>query len=184
MLLDFAILRLLKHASILQSSKNLDAVVIGPDEHGRDDNRHILINTKYPSGRGHIPFWADSQSTTILGDLDWLESETIQSKFIEIENIVGYLTSIDRLAFRFRRAVMFFSRAIDLQHATRKGLFEGYGLEILHLMLAAESLLLGRKPEKRLRLATLISRLVNIDGFTSEELFINFSTVQIRKDQS
>ena len=50
-------------------------------------------------------------------------------------------------------------------------------MELLHLMIAAESLLLDREAEKRLRLATLLPRLVNIDGKTNQDIFSSINDI-------
>ena len=67
---------------------------------------------------------------------------------------------------------MFFSRASTTELVSLKDAFDGFGLELLHLMIEAESLLLEREFDQRLRLATLLSRLFlskifPLDVFTS-----------------
>ncbi len=170
-LLDFAILRTLNYSHELQPRAFFGGMSI--EEIMRQENRHVVICSKESSRWGHFPIWADAQSTTLPGDLNWLNDNVCQEKLIEFEKNIGYLNPIDRLAYRFRRAIMFFSKAVDLQRDAQKRFFEGFGLEILHLMIAAESLLLDRESEKRLRLATLLSRLVHIEGISSKEIFNN-----------
>ena len=173
-LLDFAILRVLKHAHELETHETLDYASV--PESLREPNRHIVVNTKDSYSWGHLPMWADAQTITMYGDLDWLRDKRIQCRFTELERAVGFTKPIDRLAFRFLRAAIFFSKAIDIQLTTRKKEFEGFGLELLHLMIAAESLLLDREAEKRLRLATLLSRLVNITGCSTEDIFTSIDS--------
>lgn len=174
LLLDFAILRVLKYSKELVTPSPFGGITLA--QYHREDNKFILVCAQNSRWWNHIPIWTDVYSTTIMGDLGWLNDKDVQKNMIELEKSIGYVDPVDRLAFRFRRAAIFFSKALDLQLATRKSIFEGFGLALLHMMIAAESLLLDREAEKRLRLATLISRLVIIDNFSSEDVFTNIET--------
>lgn len=173
-LLDFAILRVLKYATELDVQSPFHSITIS--EYRRAENMHLVINAQSSSKWGHSPIWSDAHTTTLVGNLNWLHDQVVQNEMMALENSIGYLHQIDRLSFRFRRAAMFYSKAVDMQLASRKRSFEGYGLELLHLMIAAESLLLDRESEKRLRLATLISRLVDIENHSQREVFESFDT--------
>lgn len=140
------------------------------NELSRESNHQILVLCESSSNWGHIPIDFDENTTVLSGNLDWLNDRELQRRFLELNNLLGYNKEIDRLGFRFRRAFIFFSKSIDI-HLRNRRTNEGFALELLQLMIAAESLLLDREAEKRLRLATFLSRLVEIEGKTSEQIF-------------
>lgn len=140
------------------------------NELSRESNHQILVLSKSSSNWGHIPLNFDENNTVLSGNLNWLNNQNLQRRFLELNNLLGYNNEIDRLGFRFRRAFIFFSKSIDI-HLRSRRTNEGFALELLQLMIAAESLLLDREAEKRLRLATLLSRLVEIEGKSIEQIF-------------
>lgn len=165
-LLDIAILRTINQSLTLNSSQPWEYYI----EDYRKINRHILIHTFENSRWGHVPLWSNENSTVVLGGLEWLQQKEYQEKFVQLIELVGYEQEVDRLLYRFRRSIQIYSKSIDIRLGNRHT-NEGYAMELLHLLIAAEGLLLERENEKRIRLAALLSRFVKIDGKTSEEIF-------------
>ena len=165
-LLDVALLRTITNSINLTDQKPYGLII----EDRREINKHVLIHTKEPTNWGHEPFWSNEHSTVVSGDLGWLQNADQQLKFVELVKLCGYDKKVDRLAFRIRRSIQFFSKSIDIQLGNHRST-EGFALELLHLMISAEGLLLERENEKRLRLAVLLSRLVQVKGKMSKEIY-------------
>ncbi len=166
MLFDVAVLRVFSN-SLFVDSTHLSTLKILDR---REKNHHVLILAQEPTKWGHMPIWANDNSSTISNDLEWLKESNMQEKFLNLITLLGYEHSIDRLLFRFRRAILFFSKAIDINLSSHHS-NEGFALELLHLMISIEGILLDRESEKRIRLAALLSRLVSVEGKTKEDIY-------------
>ena len=164
--LDIAILRVIEHSTGKKDrghAKPISKLI-------RKSNKHFLIHSQGLSNWGHQLLSMSEQSAYFSGDLNWLEITKYQNEFTGLNSILGDMNPIDRLTFRFRKAFLLFNKSIDIQLMNR-GISGGFALELLHLMIAAECILLNRENEKRLRLATLLSRLVKIEEKSTKEIF-------------
>lgn len=165
-LLDIAVLRTITNSGNLADQNDYGWML----EDRREINKHVLIHTKEPANWVHEPIWANENSTVVIGNLSWLQNPVQQNKFAELVGLIGYEEKIDRLAYRIRRSVLLYSKSVDIQLNNHRA-SEGLGLELLHLLIAAEGLLLERENEKRRRLAALLSKLVQVDGKESHEIY-------------
>ncbi len=172
--IDFALIRTLSQSIRLQTERVPS--IASMLELQRSPNNHICYNTSSPHNWGQMPVWGEPSSTTFIGSLDWLEDPDTQNQLSALDHRLGVASPLDRLAFRFQRAALFYSKAVDIDLLNRSRAFEGLALELLHLLIAAETLLLDREAEKRLRLATLLSRLVLLDDVSPSGVFSAINT--------
>lgn len=134
------------------------------------ENHHVLICSERDASWGHAPLWVSQAAVTLNANLDWLNMQANQQKFTELVNMLGYTSQVDSLGFRFRRAINFFGKSVDSRGKSSR-FHEGFAEEILFLMIAAESSLLERENEKRLRLSVLLSRLISLEEATVPDVF-------------
>jgi hypothetical protein len=95
-------------------------------------------------------------------DLEWLSKRTHQKRLSDLFSIIIENPSKNDLIYRFAKALRFFGKAIEAQE--EKDVFEGLGITILYLMIAAESILLDGDHEKRSRLVVLLARLAKLEN--------------------
>jgi hypothetical protein len=84
----------------------------------------------------------------------WLNSVPLQEKLLALFDSFILKQPDDRLEFRFLRSLRFLSKSIETRQIHEP--YTGLALETLFLMMAAESILLDREAEKRLRLSYLL----------------------------
>jgi hypothetical protein len=99
--------------------------------------------------------------------LDWLQQVSYQRRFSALFTTVISTPAQDKLTSLFYRSLRFFGRAISISQSREE--FEGMGITLLYLMIAAEGLLLNNNYEKRLRLSVLLPRLARYPGYTISE---------------
>ena len=133
---------------------------------GFEENKieHLAIYTKEKWRAGHTPLHFN---LSCKFSLDWLENVNCQQKLVELNNKLILPSRLDPLAYRFYRALRFFSSAINIRENRER--FEGLGLTVLYLMIAAESILLDQDGEKRARLTALLPRVTCLPGFSLRE---------------
>jgi hypothetical protein len=123
--------------------------------------QHLCIYAKEDWRWGHQPFTSSPQCSFNLG---WLEIPAHQRRFTALFTSVIEMPSQDNLTFLFYRSLRFFGRAISIRQSAEE--FEGMGITLLYLMIAAEGILLNNNYEKRLRLSVLLPRLAKYPGYT------------------
>lgn len=121
--------------------------VLGPE------NKHMLILAKQHWRCSHLPLLFNSRCSF---PLNWLKKKDVQTSLASLNKILMFSDDLDRLSYRFKRSFRLFSRAIDLREMREP--FEGIGLSVLFLMIAAEGILLDRESEKRVRLSCLLPK--------------------------
>ena len=126
--------------------------------------QHLCIYAKDDWRWGHQPFISSPQCSL---NLDWLQNAAHQSLFTALFTSVIEMPSQDTLTFLFYRSLRFFGRAISIRQSAEE--FEGMGITLLYLMVAAEGILLNNNYEKRLRLSVLLPRLAKYPGYTINE---------------
>lgn len=166
--LDLAFLRIVHNSIELKTRRTIDFEIERTPS--LRTNRHVIVAKAGHRWWNHHPIWAGHNSTYLPMNLAWLNEPINQTKLQELSSLLNYEKRIDSLTYRFRKAVILFNRAINLQQDARRG-NEGFALEVLHLMISAESLILERENEKRLRLAVLLSRLVEAPGKSTLEIY-------------
>lgn len=117
------------------------------------ENKHLLIISKQDWRCSHLPLDFNASCSF---SLNWLRKKNVQQRLIRLNNLLVFPDVLDRLSYRFFRSFRLFSRSIDLLEI--KEPFEGFGLSILFLMIAAEGILLDRESEKRARLSCLLPK--------------------------
>lgn len=117
------------------------------------ENKHMLIISKQDWRCSHLPLEFNASCSF---SLNWLRKIDIQKQLVRLNNLLIFPDVLDRLSYRFFRSFRLFSRSIDL--IEMKEPFEGFGLSILFLMIAAEGILLDRESEKRARLSCLLPK--------------------------
>jgi Apea-like HEPN len=128
--------------------------------------QHLCIYAQDDWRWGHQPFISSPQCSL---NLDWLRNAAYQRRFIALfmSVIKIPIPSQDKLTFLFYRSLRFFGRAISIGQSAEE--FEGMGISLLYLMIAAEGVLLNNNYEKRLRLSVLLPRLAKYPGYTINE---------------
>ena len=114
--LDIAILRIIENSmgkKWRSRFKSINKLV-------RKRNRHFLIHSKEQNNWGHQVLSMSEQSAIFSGDINWLEMKNHQIEFMELNSILGYEKKLDRLTFRFRKALLFFNKSIDIQSMNRR----------------------------------------------------------------
>jgi hypothetical protein len=162
-----AILRLSMYSDLLEEIETL-RFSARMSRISEEPNNHLVINrVGNEFWYTHRPLWTNENNIGFLGNLNWLDSQKYQEKLNEL---ISFFMSHNLFSKTFHRSALFFNRSILFQSG-KKEMFEGLGLEILHLMIAAEGILLDREAEKRLRLAVLLSRLVDIQDDKRVNIF-------------
>lgn len=100
-------------------------------------------------------------------NLDWLDNKLFLRTFDKLYDCFIRKNIGDKLTIRFRNGLKFFKKAIESEE--RNDLFEGLGLPILHLTIAAETILLEKNDPKRVRLSILIPQLVKLSDATPQQ---------------
>ena len=144
---NIAFLRALFYGMAYKKPSLLVKHVLGPD------NKHLLILSKQAWRCNHLPLLFNSRCSF---PLDLLRKRDIQKRLVNLNKLLIFPDVLDRLSYRFFRSFRFFSRSIDLREMREP--FEGIGLSILFLMIAAEGVLLDRESEKRVRLSSLLPK--------------------------
>jgi hypothetical protein len=128
--------------------------------------QHLCIYAQDDWRWGHQPFISSPQCPL---NLDWLRNAACQRRFIALfmSVIKTPVPSQDKLTFLFYRSLRFFGRAISIGQNAEE--FEGMGISLLYLMIAAEGVLLNNNYEKRLRLSVLLPRLAKYPRYTINE---------------
>ena len=126
--------------------------------------RHLCIYAKDDWRYGHKPFYS---SPHCYFNLDWLKNPVHQRRFTALFTSVINISIQDKLTFLFYRSLRFFGRAISISQSQEE--FEGMGITLLYLMIAAEGILLNNNYEKRLRLSVLLPRLAKYPGYSINE---------------
>lgn len=121
--------------------------ILGPE------NKHMLIISKQDWICSHRPLYFNASCSF---SLNWLKKRENQKRLIRLNNLLIFPDDLDRLSYRFLRSFRLFSRSIDLMEMRES--FEGIGLSILFLMIAAEGILLDRESEKRAHLSCLLPK--------------------------
>ena len=165
-LLVVALLRTISNSLDFEKQKSFGLML----DDRKEINKHVLIHTTESSKWGHEPIWANEKSTVLLGNLNWLQDPCEQNKFSELMKLCRYEEKIDRFAYRIRRSILLYSKSVDIQLNNHLA-SDGFGLELLHLLISAEGILLERENEKRRRLAVLLSELVQVQGKTNQEIY-------------
>lgn len=112
----------------------------------------------------HQPFISKPECSF---NLDWLQNAAHQRRFTALFTSVIERSFQDHLTFLFYRSLRYFGRAISISQSAEE--FEGMGITLLYLMIAAEGILLNNNYEKRLRLSVLLPRLAKYTGYTIKE---------------
>jgi len=98
-------------------------------------------------------------------DIDFIEEDKYQQIFDKLFNTFALRNEKDDLAYKFINVFMLYSHGIVQQRIQHDD-----SLALLLFITALESLITEGQQEKRLRLAAIIPKLINIDGMTSFEL--------------
>lgn len=117
------------------------------------ENNHMLLLSKQDWRCRHLPLWFNASCPF---PLDWLRKKENQKCLNELNRILIFPNSLDRFSFRFYISFRLFSRSLDF--LKNRAPYEGLGLSVLFLMIAAENVLLDREAEKRARLSCLITK--------------------------
>jgi len=117
------------------------------------ENKHMLIISKQDWRCSHLPLDFNASCSF---SLEWLRKENVQQRLVRLNNLLVFPDVLDRLSYRFFRSFRLFSKSIDFIEMNEA--FEGIGLSILFLMIAAEGVLLDRESEKRVRLSSLLPK--------------------------
>lgn len=130
----------------------------------REESRHLAIYAKDEWRFRHKALYFRAECRF---NLDWLNRRSHKKRFRDLFRSVVAPIPKDNLTFRFFRALRFFGKATDAERDTE--LFEGMGITLLYLMIAAEAVLLHHDYEKRLRLTVLLPRLAKLPDHTLTE---------------
>lgn len=95
-------------------------------------------------------------------NLDWVGGRSHRKRFTQLFRSVVVTHPRDDLTYRFFRALRLFGKAMDSEESQE--VFEGMGITLLYLMIAAEAVLLRQHHAKRTRLTVLLPRLANLPG--------------------
>lgn len=125
---------------------------------------HLVIYAKDRWRFGHQPLGSRAGCRFGLG---WLRKRWNQGRFTHLFRNIVAPPSVDGLTCRFSRALRFFGKAVDTEEG--KEVFEGMGISLLFLMIAAETVLLARDFEKRAKLTVLLPRLAKLPEHTRSE---------------
>lgn len=129
-------------------------------------NNHLLIISHRDWRCTHVPLWFNASCSF---PLDWLSKREIQKRLTELNRLLVFQHTLDRLSFRFYRSFRLFSRSVDFIEMREP--FEGLGLSSLFLMIAAEGVLLDREAEKRARLSCLLTKLGCPPGIARKQAY-------------
>lgn len=130
-------------------------------------NHHLMILRQgHMHWYTHRSLWTKKNNIGFLGDIEWIKKEEYQKQFIAL---FDFLLANNNFSQTYYRSALFFNRSLLFQSG-EKEIFEGIGLEVLHLIIAAENILLDRRSEKKLRVAVLLSRLLN-ESKIQKEIF-------------
>jgi len=130
----------------------------------RRECNHLAIHAEDSWRFGHRPLNCRAECRFGLG---WLHKRANQRRFVDLFHNIVAPPSMDHLTYRFFRALRFFGKAVNAEES--KEAFEGIGITLLFLMIAAETVLLDGDFEKRTRLTVLLPRLANLPGYTRAE---------------
>ena len=132
------------------------------EPHGRSG--HLAVYATDDWRYGHRPLHFKSECRF---KLDWLASPEHQKRFTAIYKNIIVNSNRDSLSFRFFRALRYFGKAIDTE--TSREIFEGMGMSLLYLLIAAEGILLSQDFEKRSRLTVLLPALTKVSNTEQKE---------------
>lgn len=128
------------------------------------ESKHMMLYGKDDWQIRRIPFRFNAECNI---NLDWLSDRRQLLQFVKIYNVLIDNGISEALTLRFYKGLKFFKKAIESEE--REDVFEGIGLSLLHLTIAAETILLENLDHKRAGLSFLIPRLVKLPGITPEE---------------
>ena len=101
-------------------------------------------------------------------NLSMLETKANRDRFRSLFSDVIRPEGSDLLSARFLRGLRLFGKALSVKDEHE--VFEGLGLQVLYLMVAAETVLLDGDQEKRCRLIAVLSRLVDVPSAAAVDI--------------
>jgi len=125
----------------------------------RRECRHLAIYAQDAWRYGALPMRFSAECRF---SLDWLSRPAHRSRFKQLLGSVVAARLHGNLTHRFSKGLRMFSKAIDTEEDQEA--FEGMGITIMYLMIAAEAVLLSQHGEKRSRLTVLLPRLTKVPG--------------------
>ncbi|NQX62156.1 HEPN domain-containing protein [Paenibacillus qinlingensis] len=129
-----------------------------------NESNHMMIYAKEDWQISRMPFRYNADCNI---NLNWLSDKKNLLLFESLYNTLIRNGITEALSLRFHKGLKFFKKAIESEE--RDDIFEGIGLPLLHLTIAAETILLETQDHKRAGLSFLIPRLVKLPNVTQAD---------------
>lgn len=127
-------------------------------------SEHMMVYSNEDTRTKSLPFRFNA---TCKINLDWISEKENQKILKNLYNILVNIHELNPLTLRFYKSLIFFKKAIESEE--REDMFEGIGLPLLNLTIAAETILLATQDQKRAGLSSLIPRLVKFTDISPED---------------
>lgn len=148
---------------LIHSAFGMESSIFRNVTRGEDENKHVAILSKDGWRCGHGFSW-DAYLQCRL-DLDFMEESKYQEIFDKLFNSFVLNNDNDELTYKFKNAFILYCKGY-----MQSKIYNDYSIALLLFITTLESLITEGQPEKRIRLAATIPKIVEIESINSNEL--------------